>query len=202
MKRFQSVCWICFISALGAGSGCVQQKTNEKSTSFSLTDSLTEVYLNLQDSIVTSWNLMINDDNKKIKGMHDLVHELQVTGKFDADKLKALDHRIDQLKRIRYTPKSMANSDVVDEYDFASNSLVTELVVLAESHSAYAYNTTMQSLVEEIRTAEQRIENYRATYDAVVNHYNKFILVNKQHMKEIDNSNTIEKKPLFQMVSE
>lgn len=202
MKRFQSVCWICLIGALGAGSGCVQQKANEKSASFSLTDSLTEVYLNLQDSILTSWNLMINDDNKKIKAMHNLVHELQVTGQFDAEKLKTLDHRIDQLKKIRYTPKSIVNADVVDEYDFASNSLVTELVVLAESHSAYAYNTTMQGLVEEIRMAEQRIENYRATYDAVVNQYNKFILVNKEHMKEIDNSSSVEKKPVFQMVSE
>ncbi len=201
MNRFQSVCWI-FIGALGAGSGCVQQKANENSTSFSLTDSLTEVYLNLQDSMLTSWNLMINDDNKKIKAMHFLVHELQVTGQFDTEKLKALDQRIEQLKRIRYTPKSMANSDVVDEYDFAANSLVTELVVLAESHSAYTYNTTMQSLVEEIRTAEQRIENYRATYDAIVNHYNKFILVNKEHMKDIDNSNSIKRKPLFQMVLE
>lgn len=202
MKRFQSVCWICLIGALGAGSGCIQQKADEKSTSFSLTDSLTEVYLNLQDSILTSWNLMINDDNKKIKAMHNLVHELQVTGQFDAEKLKTLDHRIVQLKRIRYTPKSIVNADVVDEYDFASNSLVTELVVLAESHSAYAYNTTMQGLVEEIRMAEQRIENYRATYDAVVNQYNKFILVNKEHMKEIDNSSSVEKKPVFQMVSE
>ena len=188
--------------ALGIASSCVDKKSEVATTVFSETDSLTEVYLNLQDSILTAWNLMINDDNMKIKAMHNLIHELQVTGQFDADKLKALDHRIDQLKRIRYTPKSMANSTVVDEYDFASNSLVSELITLAESHSAYAYNLTMQSLVEEIRTSEQRIENYRVAYDAVVNQYNKFITVNREQMKEIDNTNSSEKKPVFQIVSE
>jgi len=188
--------------ALGIASSCVDKKSEVTTTTFSETDSLTEVYLNLQDSILTAWNLMINDDNMKIKAMHNLIHELQVTGQFDADKLKALDHRIDQLKRIRYTPKSMANSTVVDEYDFASNSLVSELIALAESHSAYAYNITMQGLVEEIRTSEQRIENYRVAYDAIVNQYNKFITVNREHMKEIDNTNSSEKKPVFQIVSE
>lgn len=202
MEKFQFLIRVALIGLVGYGSGCTSRNTSEMASSFSITDSLTEVYLNLQDSILTSWNLMINDDNKKIKSMHYLVHELQVTGQFDADKLKALDQRIEQLKRIRYTPKSLGNSDVVDEYDFASNSLVTELVVLAESYSAYAYNTTMQNLVEDIRTAEQRVENYRSAYDAVVNQYNKFILVNKEHLKEIDNTTTIEKKPVFQIASD
>ncbi|MBX2963933.1 MAG: LemA family protein [Cyclobacteriaceae bacterium] len=181
---------------------CSQKKVEESVTSFTKTDSLTEIYLNLQDSILTAWNLMINDDNKKILAMHALVHELQVTGKFDAEKLETLDERIQQLKRIRYTPKSLANTDVIDEYDFASNSLVAELISLAESHSAFAYNTTLQSLVETIRTAEQRIENYRTEYDAVVTHYNQFIMANRDHMKEIDNTGTVEKKPVFHMVSE
>jgi hypothetical protein len=171
-------------------------------TTFTEADSLTEIYLNLQDSILLAWNLMINDDNQKIKAMHNLLHELQIAGRFNPSQLESIEQRVEQLKKIRYTPKSMKNSDVVDEYDFASNSLVTELVALAESHSAYSYNSTLQNLVEKIRTAEQRIENYRSAYDAIVLEYNRFLTVNKEHLRDLDLAGALEQKPLFQMVSE
>lgn len=171
-------------------------------THFTHVDSLTEVYLDLQDSLHTAWNLMINDDNQKIKAMHNLLHELKISAQLDPEKVKSLEHRIEQLKRIRYTPKSMSNPDLVAEYDFASNSLVNELISLSEGHTAYAYNTTMQNLVNQIRKAEESIEHYRSDYDAIVVTYNKFILENKDHMREIDHTSKVEKKPQFQMVSE
>jgi hypothetical protein len=171
-------------------------------TTFTEADSLTEIYLNLQDSILLAWNLMINDDNQKIKAMHNLLHELQIAGRFNPSQLESIEQRVEQLKKIRYTPKSMKNSDVIDEYDFASNSLVAELVTLAESHSAYSYNSTLQNLVEKIRTAEQRIENYRLAYDAIVLEYNQFLIANKEHLRDLDLAGALEQKPLFQMVAE
>lgn len=201
MDRVQSVISIIVISIIYVGSSCESKKA-ERLTTFTEADSLTEIYLNLQDSILTAWNLMINDDNHKIKAMHYLLHELQISGPFDPDQIKSLTLRVEQLKESRYTPKSISNSDIVDEYDFASNSLVTELIALAESHSAYSYNTTLQKLVENIRTADQRIANYRLEYDAIVIRYNKFLTDNKDQLKEDDLTGTLEKKPLFQMVSE
>jgi len=181
--------------------GCTHNRT-ERSTTFTEADTLTEKYLNLQDSILLAWNMMINDDNEKIKAMHNLLHEIQVGGEFDEDQIESLSHRVEQLKKIRYTSKSMHNSDVVDEYDFASNFLVAELIALAESHASYSSNTTLQNLVEQIRTAEQRIENYRINYDAIVLSYNKFLTDNKENLHEVDVAGTLEKKPVFQMASD
>ena len=48
-------------------------------TTFTRADSLTDLYLSLQDSMLQSWNIMINDDNQKIKAMHNLLHELMIT---------------------------------------------------------------------------------------------------------------------------
>lgn len=167
---------------------------------FTRADSLTDAYLTLQDSLHDTWNMMIKDDNEKIKAMNSLLHELQVGGQFNAEELQSFEHRIKQLGRIRYTPKTMWNADVVEEYDFASSSLVTELITLAESHSAFSYNKILQSLVEEIRAADMRVENYRMEYDAIATRYNTLVEENKDMLKEIDDG-SLSKKPLFQMAS-
>jgi hypothetical protein len=181
---------------------CSEKKVQQQDTTYTKVDSLTETYLSMQDTLVTIWNTMIHDDNHKIKIMHSLLHELKVCGQFDAETLGGLQHRLDQLPTIRYTIVTMQNPDVVEEYDFASNSLITELIPLAESHKGYAYNKALQHMVEEIQEADLRVENYRLDYDALANRYNQFMEKNGDQLKEITENGKITKKPLFQMVSE
>jgi len=182
-------------------TSCAKEK-KESTTHFTKADSLTERYLSLQDSIHHVWNTMIRDDNEKIKTMGSLLHELEVCGQFDPETITSLKQRLEQLSRIRYTPKTMSNLDIIDEYDFASSSLVSELVTLAESHRGYSYSKALQNMVESIEQAELRIENYRQEYDGLAIKYNQFLDENKNHLKEIANNETLAKKPLFQMVSE
>jgi hypothetical protein len=96
----------------------------------------------------------------------------------------------------------MANPDVVEEYDFASNSLVSELISLAESRTEFTYNTTLQKLADDIRSADQRVDSYREEYDIITLHYNRFLDQHNKFLKEIDPNQTFEKKPIFQMVSD
>lgn len=168
---------------------------------FTKADSLTDTYLELKDSMLETWNAMINDDNQKLKSMHNLLHELMVSNPGKRDELMAYQQRLEQLAKTRYTQKTMQNEHIIEEYDFASNSLVTELIALAEAQPQFSYNTTLQKLVESIRTADQRIENYRAEYDEIASEYNDFIVKHEKLMKEID-QDTFEKKPLFQTVAE
>ncbi|MCU0358331.1 MAG: hypothetical protein MUE95_12195, partial [Cyclobacteriaceae bacterium] len=58
-------------------TGC-QPKKADVSASFTEADSLTEIILNLQDSLLITWNQMISDDNAKIKAMQFLLHEIEV----------------------------------------------------------------------------------------------------------------------------
>ena len=167
---------------------------------FTKLDSVTEQYLNLKDSMLEVWNTMINDDNKKIKAMHHLLHELKVSDPSKQELYQSYQERLDQLTKTRYTQKSMENENVIEEYDFASNSLVSELIALAESQKQFGYNSTMQKLVETIRTADQRVESYRTEYDHIANEYNAFLDRNRSMLTEIDqDSAMLEKKPLFQM---
>jgi hypothetical protein len=181
---------------------CGNKPEVQEDMGYTHADSITEVYLMLQDSLHDTWNMMLSDDNEKIKAMKGLVHEMRIGTQFTPEKFAALDERIDQLLKIRYTPKTMSNTDVVEEYDFASNSLVTELISMAESLSSFSYNTTIQKLVEEIRSSDLRVDNYRADYDSVAIVYNKFIEQHATSIKEITNTDTVMKKAMFSLDAE
>jgi hypothetical protein len=180
---------------------CSEKKADDHKTVFTKADSLTDRYLAYQDSMLQSWNIMINDDNQKIKAMHNLLHELLVTNADDNDLLRGYEEQLNQLIGLRYTQQSMGNADVVEEYDFASATLVSELISLTESKKEFAYNTTLQNLVEEIRIADQRVANYREEYDHIVTQYNQFLERNTPYLTEISNHDTIHKKHLFRMVA-
>lgn len=152
--------------------------------------------------MLQTWNVMVNDDNMKIKAMHNLLHELMVSGPGDKENLVKMEQRLEQLMRLRYTQKTMANADVVEEYDFASNSLISEIISIAESRAEFTYNTTLQKLVDEIRASDQRVNNYRNEYDSMAMNYNKFLVKNKLYLKDIDQNGSFDKKPLFQMASD
>lgn len=181
---------------------CGEKPKVQEDMAYTHADSITEVYLMLQDSLHDTWNMMLSDDNEKIKAMKSLVHEMEIGTQFSPEKLAALDERIDQLIKIRYTPKTIGNTDVVEEYDFASNSLVTELISMAESLSSFSYNSTIQKLVEQIRSADLRVDNYRAEYDSVAAVYNRFIDGHANSIKEITNADTVMKKVLFSSETE
>jgi hypothetical protein len=178
------------------------KKAEISQPAFTKADSLTDFYLTLQDSMLQSWNVMINDDNQKIKAMHNLLHELMITSTSQDDQLHAYEEELDHLMFLRYDQKSIANEDIIEEYDFASNLLVTELISKAESKPEFAYNTTLQKLVEEIRLADQRVNLYREDYDVITAKYNAFLEKNRSYLNEINQNDSLETRPLFQMTYE
>lgn len=182
-------------------TSCSVKVTEDTKPAFTKTDSLTDKYLAYQDTILLSWNVMTNDDNQKIKSMHNLLHELIITGGDDRDKLEQFEEQLYQLERIRYTQKTMGNAGVIEEYDFASTTLVQELISLAESKTEFAYNTTLQKLVDEIRMADQRVGGYREEYDAIAAKFNMFLEKYQRDLKDVSHKDSLEKKHLFRMTA-
>lgn len=198
-KSFFSV--VIFLCCLPTLFSCGEKHKTE-TTNFTKLDTLTDTYLALQDSILQSWNVMINDDNQKLETMQNLLHELKVSGGIEMDVIEVYEERLNQLKRTRYTQKTMANDDVVQEYDFASNAMVSELISLTETQRQFAYNTTLQRLADNIRVADQRVNRYREQYDQITQAYNTFLEKNYALLQESNTDSLINKKPLFQMVSD
>lgn len=187
---------IHLILAAGLLVCCCTKRADIHHTTFTKVDSLTDFYLSLQDSVLRSWNIMIYDDNQKVKSMRNLLHELQVTAPNDG--LKIYEEKLDRLKELRYDQASMADENVIEQYDLASKSLATEIINIAEGRTEFAYNTTLQKLVQEIRIADQRASLFRTEYDVITKKYNSFLQTNRNYLYDISQKDSIELRPLFQ----
>ncbi|GCC53034.1 hypothetical protein SanaruYs_32750 [Chryseotalea sanaruensis] len=178
---------------------CKEQKSRTAETHFTKEDSITDRYLVLQDSLLYVWNLMINDDNQKLKAMSNVLHELSIGKQASNEDIEVLQKRLEQLPRIRFTQRTMHNPDVIEEYDFASNNVMSEIISLTVGSPNYEQNTTLQNLVELINLADQRTLLYRADYDAIANSYNTFLERNLKALRSIDATCSEEKKALFEI---
>lgn len=178
---------------------CKEQKSNTAEVHFTKEDSITDRYLVLQDSLLYVWNLMINDDNQKLKAMSNVLHELSIGKQASNEDIEVLQRRLEQLSRIRFTQKTMYNPDVIEEYDFASNNIMSEIISLTIGSPNYDQNTTLQNLVETINLADQRTLLYRADYDAIARNYNSFLERNQKVLKSIDATCSLENKALFEI---
>jgi len=188
---------ILFSGALALLFSCRKTENAESTAVFTKIDSLTEAYLSLQDSMLLTWNSMMKDENEKIENVSKLIGILKTLPGEDPLMLSSLEQRLDQLKRIRFSQKTMINPHVVEEYDFASNSLIAEVISLAESNSAFTHNTKLQQLTDWVKEADQRVPIYREEYDAIVDRFNQFIEEAKPWLHEIDEKNDGQKKVLF-----
>jgi hypothetical protein len=184
------------ISIVALQSCNTQKQSDQASSTYSVQDSLVAY----QDSLLQSWNIMIGDDNQKINAMQILLRELKSTDADDREQLERFEQQLEQLSRLRYTQTSMSNADVIEEYDFASGTLVMELISLAESRVEYNKSLVLQKLVDDILLADDRVNNYREDYDDIVADYNYFLDKNKPYLKEI-NADSLRRRSLFQMVS-
>lgn len=163
---------------------------------------MTETYLALRDTMLQVWNTMIYDDNRKIRTLRNLLHELNVSTPELKTELQAYEDRLDHLLEIRYDQESMSDPERVIEYDLASHKLVTEIIALTESQPQFSYNTTLQKMVDFIRLADNRVMNHRVDYDDIASRFNQFIDRNRDLLDDVHVDNVLDKRPLFRMTSE
>jgi len=183
-------------------SSCSGDKNTQAETTFTSADSITDRYLQFQDSMLHTWNLLVNDDTRKFRSMHKLLHEMMTTGNHDQEELIALEQRLNKLSGLSITQESIADATLVEEYDFTTSSLVTELLSLARSHESFAQNQTLHNMVQEIILIDQRVENNRRHYDAIADEYNRFLEDHLEQVIEIELGVPVKRKPLFEMAAE
>lgn len=182
-------------------TGCGKTSEHQEPTSFTKADSLTERFLELHDSTLATWNTLISDENEKFHAMHELIHELLLSSQADKEKLIALENRMNLLSEMKLTAGSIDNPSLVEEYDFTTSAILTELITLGESNEQFAENKTLRRLVDKIKLTDQLMEGNRTNYDVIVNEYNEFISRNRSVLHEIHVDSEISVKPLFQETS-
>ncbi len=180
-------------------TGCTMRAPDQKPGRVSLLDSLTNTYLTLHDTLVFTWNSIQRDEYQKIEIMNQLISKLEASNGYDKNEIVLLRTRLEQLQRIQFTPRTLANSDVVDEYNFASNNLIAELIALSESNAALLNHPDWQQLIDEIQTIDMRGVLEREMYDSLAWQLNSFIEENLALMPEIAPQSGLEKTHYFNM---
>ncbi len=176
---------------------CGRSATSNEKTTFTHIDSLTDTYLTLQDTLLHSWNVLVKDEQEKVEAMDNVLHQLLKTAMPETSQLEVLENRLRQLKQIHITQKSLSNPYVIEEYDFAASSLVSEILTLSQSNPSLIQNKNLSALIDKIKIADQHTSLYRSGYDSIAYEFNAFLERNQSVLKDIDKNGVIEKKPLF-----
>lgn len=201
MKR-ENLILLLFICCAAGWASCNNRTSALERNNYTHIDSLTDTYLNLQDSLLIAWNVMAKDENEKLRSIHEVLQAMSSSDLFNKNLVASLEQRLEQVKRIRFNQKTIANPHVVEEYDFASNSLISEIVSLAESNLTFIQKKELQSLIDAIKEADQRVNYFRSDYDFIAQKFNLFLDNYQNHLKEIDQNAINGKRPLFQMASD
>ncbi|MCE2995340.1 MAG: hypothetical protein ACK5RG_00250 [Cyclobacteriaceae bacterium] len=193
-----------FIFTLLAGStlilSCGRTATSSEKTNFTHADSLTETFLTFQDTLLHSWNRLAKEEHEKLDALEKALHGLIRLSAAEPTQITSLHNRLDQLKQIHITQKTLSNPYVVEEYDFASTSLISEVLSLMETNPTIISDQDLVDLIDAIKLTDQQIGEYRISYDSIATAFNSFIEKNRPFLKDADHNN-LEKRPIFNVAA-
>jgi hypothetical protein len=151
------------------------------------------------DSINKVWKIMIESDDQKIADIKRLLLEISYTDKPSTIELMKIQKMQEQLVSKRYDQVTMADSKKIDDYDFATDSLVKSAMSLTSSTTGIENHPLAKELTEDIMEADNNVVRYRTLYDSWTKLYNSYLENNEKQLKELGEPYaSYKKKPLFQ----
>ena len=200
IKYFRFTFVISSLFLLFMISSCGKQE--KKSTlSRNQLDSIAFSLKEIEYSLDTIWENMIEDDNQKIADAKRLLEEITYTNVYNQEQYDSLMQKLVKLQNMRYDEISMENSSLIDDYDSASNKVMNDIISLAASHPDFERYPLMKVLIKDIQEANGRVLKHRINYDFAAKTYNQFIEENKEQLEEGDSTKQLNKKPLFELAS-
>ena len=196
-KQYFRTIFISFLAMIILFS-CSQNNSNTEVASGKDVSKLAKDYQALQDSVDSAWQTMIKADDQKIRDIKRLLEEVSYTKKYNLflhDSLMQLQQKI---AAKRYTQISMQNSNQIDSYDSATDSLVKGVFRLVKSTPSIDQYPTAINLMGEIIDADNQVVLYRVKYDNWAKTYNGFVQQHKDKLAKKNIGNPmVEKYALF-----
>ncbi len=180
---------------------CSRTADNTEDAGNKKVDSLKSGYQVLQDSLNIAWEEMMQDDNEKIADLKRLLDEIQYTNLYNKQEIETLYAEVENLKTIRYDSMTMADSDGIDRYDSATAEVSYKVSRLAIGHPKFESYPLMQTLIDDISDANDKVLLYRVRYDNYAQAYNEFVEEHRSLMPQIDSSATLKPRPVFQLIT-
>jgi hypothetical protein len=168
----------------------------QERTRFTRLDSLTDTYLVLQDSVLQSWNRVVQVESEKSRTLAAMIEEVAKAG-LEAPVVQSLHSQLNQLENIRYSPATLSNPHVVSEYDEACETLFRSIFQLAHPQTESANAGGFQSESDWISKMKELTLRQRSYYDSLALRFNEFVEINHSELKEMERPSALERKPLF-----
>ncbi len=195
MKSTESAIFLVVITILTA---CSSSTSLREKTNFTHLDSLTDTYLVLQDSVLQSWNRVIKTESEKSKTLEQLLAHLSTT-QIDSDLINSLDEQVQQLEKIRFTPKTLWNSHVVNEYDESCSLLIQRITDLSSKEAEISSSKDYQTAINWINQIQNLSTSHRLYYDSLAQRFNQFVEKHREALKEMERNGQLDNKPLFKV---
>ncbi|NVO31187.1 hypothetical protein [Hymenobacter lapidiphilus] len=146
-----------------------------------------KVQLNiLRDTVAARWSEMQLSDDDKQRNTKQLLRELSGLPGTDRVVLARLQYANDRLPARRYTQQSMADSDLIDAYDTAQDSLlraVYGLVPVPTSPTVEA--TPVLMLTGQIQEADAELVGFRTRYDQAAMRFNNYLQLHQNELRQL-----------------
>ncbi|HMJ68700.1 MAG TPA: hypothetical protein VK508_07385 [Cyclobacteriaceae bacterium] len=184
-----SLIGLAAMAALACACSSTTSSIHEHTT-FSKADSLTDAYLVLSDSLLQSWNRIVGNEMDKTRTLEDLISDLDNAQLLSDEARESFQVRIEQLEKIRFTQQTIGDTQIVEDYDLAFQSIVNDIAELAKSPGSSDPNAMFSYL-------QKNSFVNRMSYDSLARSFNEFLMENKAALKDLDTSTELDAKPVF-----
>ncbi|WP_155832995.1 hypothetical protein [Hymenobacter swuensis] len=137
----------------------------------------------LQDSVEARWSEMVASDNAKLHDTRQLLRELTTQPGTNRQQLAQLQYANDRLPRRRYTQQSMAESERIDAYDAAQDSLLRAVYTLLPA--GQEPTAAIKTLTDQIQVADGELISFRVRYDQAATRFNNYIQVHTAELEQL-----------------
>ncbi len=138
----------------------------------------------LRDSVDVKWRQMISSDDQKVGTTRLLLQELATQRAANPAQLAALTQANARFARLRYDQATMAESDRIDRYDAAQDSVLKALYETA-APGGNAATAQIRDFTEGIAQADAAVVGHRVAYDRAARTYNNYLKLHREELSSL-----------------
>ncbi len=128
-------------------------------------DSLKTELDSLRNAVDKAWDSMIFEDNKKLDLLKRTVDESVYVLNVSEDDQTRFHNEIESLREFRYDRQSMSDSDLIDDYDEATNKTIQNIFSFLDSIENSNQVPLIRDLRIEIMEMDEMVIHRRGYYD-------------------------------------
>ncbi|WP_181304139.1 hypothetical protein [Rufibacter sp. XAAS-G3-1] len=153
----------------------------------------------LSDTLTGKWNVMMRSDSMKTEQMEEMLAAIP-PGAIEAQKRADLQQAIRRLQTLRYDRNSVRDSDRIDAYDAAQDSVWNALRAFLPADGPTGV-ALVDSLNQSISEHQTQTIFYRGRYDQTAKELNTLLRRYKKQVPKLGKPyDTLQPAPLFQWV--